>query len=172
MILDKIKEKLLKKRLLAINPGCKIKYKSAKLSDKNIDAILSNSSIVIDSTDNWETMLLINKYCVNKSIPLVSSSVIGFDSQVTLFNNIKNKHLCLRCIFPNNTEPDISRCEKAGVIGTASGIAGLVTAQKVLNYFLSKKRDNDMTMIDIKSLKISNLKIRSNKKCQYLDKKY
>ena len=157
---------------MAINPGCKIKYKSAKLSDKNIDAILSNSSIVIDSTDNWETMLLINKYCVDKSIPLVSSSVIGFDSQVTLFNNIKNKHLCLRCIFPNNTEPDISRCEKAGVIGTASGIAGLVTAQKVLNYFLSKKRDNDMTMIDIKSLKISNLKIRSNKKCQYLDKKY
>ncbi len=166
------KGKIAKKRLLAINPGCKIKYKSTRLSEKNIDAILKNSSIVIDSTDNWETMLLINKYCVNKSIPLVSASVIGFDSQVTLFNNKKNKHLCLQCIFPNNTEPDISRCEKVGVIGTASGIAGLVTAQKVLNYFLSKKSDNDMIMIDIKSLKISSLKLISNKKCQYFDKKY
>ena len=40
-------------------------------------------------------MVLINKYCVNKSIPLISSSVVGFDSQVTLFNNLPKKHYVL-----------------------------------------------------------------------------
>ncbi len=50
-------------------------------------------------------------------------------------------------------------------------MAGLIVAQKTINFFLEKKLDNIMTMINVKTLKIDNLKIKKNVKCQYLKKK-
>ena len=131
----------------------------------------SNASLIIDSTDNWKSMKLINKYCVDKSIPLISASVVGFDSQVILFKNLPNKHLCLQCIFPNNNEPDISRCDIVGVMGTAAGMAGFIVAQKAINLFLEKNfDDNYITMVSIKSLKIENIRIKTNFDCKHLQK--
>ena len=165
--IGKPKVETAKKKLNNIYPECNISAISSHLESKNINKYLNNSSLIIDATDNWKSMLLINKYCVNKSIPLVSASVVGFDSQVTLFNNLPKKHLCLQCIFPNKEEPDLARCDSIGVLGTAAGIAGLIVAQKTLNFFLEKRLDNSMTIVDIKSLKIDNLKIKKNTNCQY-----
>jgi len=166
--IGKSKVKIAKKKLNNINPECNIGAIFSLLESKNINKYLNNSSLIIDATDNWKSMILINKYCVNKSIPLVSSSVVGFDSQVTLFNNLPKEHLCLQCIFPNKKEPDLARCDSIGVLGTAAGITGLIAAQKTLNFFLEKKLDNFMTLVDIKSLKIDNLKIKKNNNCQYI----
>ena len=159
--------KIAKKKLNGINPECNINTIFSHLELKNMNKFLKNSSLIIDATDNWKSMILINKYCVNKSIPLVSSSVVGFDSQVTLFNNVPENHLCLQCVFPNKKEPDLARCDTVGVIGTAAGITGLIVAQKTLNFFLEKKLDHYMTIMNIKSLKIDNLKIKKNANCQY-----
>ena len=169
--IGKSKTKIAKKKLKGINPECNIDAIFFHLEKKNINKFLKNSSLIIDATDNWKTMTLINEYCVYKSIPLVSSSVIGFDSQITLFNNFPYEHLCLKCIFPSNKEPDLARCDSVGVLGTAAGIAGLIAAQKTINFFLEKKiKDNHMTMVNIKSLKINNLIVRKNADCQHLQK--
>ena len=168
--IGKSKAKTAKKKLHGTNPECKIDTISTHLDSKNINKYLYNSSLVIDATDNWKSMILINQYCVNQSIPLISSSTVGFDSQITLFNNLPTKHLCLQCIFPNKKEPNLARCDSVGVLGTATGIAGLVVAQKTINFFLEKRLDNIMTMINVKTLKIDNLKIKKNAACQYLKK--
>jgi len=47
-------------------------------------------------------------------------------------------------------------------------MTGLATAQKAINFLISNKEDNFMTMINTKSLKITNLKLEKNKKCQML----
>ena len=166
--IGKNKTNIAKSKLLNIYPNCKIDNVNAFLNKENIDKHLKNSTLIIDATDNWKTMILINEYCVKKSIPLISTSVIGFDSQITLFNNLPNNHLCLQCVFPNNKEPNLPRCDTVGVIGTASGIAGIIAAQKAINYFLEKKNNHYMTMVDIKSLKITNLRIKKNNNCKCL----
>ena len=168
--IGKLKTKIAKKKLHGINPECNIDITSTHLDFKNINNNLLNSSLVVDATDNWKSMILINDYCVDQSIPLISSSAIGFDSQITLFNNLPTKHLCLRCIFPNKKEPNLARCDSVGVFGTATGIAGLIIAQKTINFFLEKKSDNIMTMANVRTLKINNLKIKKNVKCPYLIK--
>ena len=89
--LGKSKAKTAKKQLYGTNPECKIEAISAHLDSKNINKYLYNSSLVIDATDNWKSMILINQYCVNQSIPLISSSTVGFDSQITLFNNFTER---------------------------------------------------------------------------------
>ena len=168
--IGKLKTKISKKKLQGLNPECNIKTIPAYIDSKNINKCLRNSSLVIDATDNWKSMILINEYCVSQSIPLISSSAVGFDSQITLFNNLPTEHLCLQCIFTNKKEPGLARCDSVGILGTATGIAGLIVAQKTINFFLEKKLYNIMTMVNLKNLKIDNLKIKKNDKCQYLKK--
>ena len=76
----------------------------------------------------------------------------------------------MNCIYLNQHEPNLPRCETVGVLGTATGMAGLIVAQKAINFFLEKKLDNIMTMVNVKTFKIDNLKIKKNVKCQYLEK--
>ena len=168
--IGKSKTDTAKKKLLGINPECNIDAIPTHINSNNINKYLDGSSLVIDATDNWKSMILINQYCVDKSIPLISSSALGFDSQIILFKNLSTEHLCLQCIFPNKKEPNLARCDSVGVLGTATGIAGLIVAQKTINFFLEKKLDSIMTMVNVKTLKIDNLKIKKNVKCQYLKK--
>ena len=104
-------------------------------------------------------MNIINEFCVNQSIPLISTSVIGFDGQVILFKNTKKNHLCLNCIYPNKEEPNLPRCDSVGVIGTAAGITGLIAAQTTINFFTKNYIENKLIMISSKSMKISHIKV-------------
>ena len=75
--IGKKKVNIAKKILGGINPGCLVKTTPKKINTKNIEQYVLNPSIVIDATDNWKSMNIINKFCVKKSIPLISTSVIG-----------------------------------------------------------------------------------------------
>ena len=97
---------------------------------------LDKTNLIIDGTDNWKTMLLINDYCVKKSIPLINASVTGYDGNLTFFENKINNHLCLRCVFPNKKQVSLPRCETVGILGTSAGIIGLLSAHKIINYLI------------------------------------
>ena len=87
-------------------------------------------------------MVLINEYCVKNSIPLLSCSVIGYDGQIILFKNKKRQHLCLNCIYLNQNEPNLPRCDNV----------------------------EKLIMINSKSMKIDYIKIKEINNCIY--KKY
>ena len=162
-----------KKILNGINPKCKIKTISKKIDEKNIKKYLSKQSIIIDATDNWHSMNIINKYCVKQLIPLISASVIGFDGQVILFKNTKKNHLCLNCIYPNIDEPNLPRCESVGVLGIAAGMTGLLAAQTTINFFTKNNAiNNKLIMISSKSMKITHIKVKNNSSCINNSKKY
>ena len=157
-----------KKRLKGINPLANIKSYHKKISEDNL-YLLKESSIVIDATDNWKTMKLVNNYCQSNSIPLLSSSVVGFDIQIALFVNNKKNHLCLECIFPNNNDMELARCETVGILGTAAGLAGLLSAQKTINFLMQFNQNNNfLTLINCKSLSFNHIKIDKNPKCNLI----
>ena len=163
--IGKKKSIIAKKKLKGINPLAKIKSYHKKISEDNLD-LLKESSIVIDATDNWETMKLVNNYCQSNSIPLLSSSVVGFDIQIALFANNKKNHLCLECVFPNNNDMELARCETVGILGTAAGLAGLLSAQKTINFLMQFNQNNNfLTLINCKSLSFNHIKIDKNPKC-------
>ena len=165
--LGKKKSIIAKKKLLGTNKKAKIKSYNENISADNL-RLLKNSSIVIDASDNWKTMKLVNKYCLTNNIPLLSASAIGFDVQIILFINSKNNHLCLECIYPNKNEPDIARCETVGILGTAAGIAGVLSAQKTINFLMKfYNNDNFLTLIDCKSLSINHIKVQKNCNCKF-----
>ena len=158
-----------KKKLLKINPNCQIKIIDENLNKSNT-VNLSNSSIIIDTCDSWKTMKIVNEYCVKESISLVSSSVVGFDVEVALFENKKNHHLCLNCLFPNKNDIDLPRCDTVGVSGIATGMAGLLSAQKTINFLINfNQESNILSLLNVLKEDLQNINLNNNRKC-YLNK--
>ena len=158
-----------KKKLLKINPNCQIKIIDENLNKSNINN-LCNSSIIIDTSDSWKTMKIVNEYCVKESISLVSSSVVGFDVEVALFENKKNHHLCLNCLFPNKNDIDLPRCDTVGVSGIATGMAGLLAAQKTINFLINLNQEsNILSLLNTLKEDLQNINLKKNSKC-YLNK--
>jgi len=169
--LGKKKVDVAKAKLKAINPKSNINTISTMISKKNISQYISNASLVIDTTDNWNSMVIINEYCVKNSIPLLSCSVIGYDGQIILFKNKKGKHLCLNCIYPNQNEPNLPRCDTVGILGTTAGLTGLNAAQLAFNFFTNNHENVEkIIMINSKLMKIDYIRIKGNNNCIY--KKY
>ena len=166
--IGKKKVDVAKEKLNAINPDNHINAISTMLSEENVFQHLLNVSLVIDTTDNWKSMVLINEYCVKQSIPLLSCSVIGYDGQVILFKNNKSRHLCLNCIYINQNEANLPRCDTVGVLGTATGLTGLNAAQLTINFFTNNHENVEkLIMINSKLMKIDYIKIKENNNCIY-----
>jgi len=164
--LNKKKVVVAKKKLLEINPHANIDAFDEKLSKDNIK-LLENSSIIIDACDDWLTMKLVNEYASKNNIPLISCSVVGFNIQLILFQNIRNKHLCLECIFPNKAEPELARCETVGILGTSAGLAGVLSAQKTINFLMNFHENHELlTLIDCKTLSITHIKVKEKSNCK------
>ena len=165
--INKKKTTIAKNKLLQINPHANINNFAKKIIKNNLD-LLKDSSIIIDASDDWKTMKIINEYSSRNNIPLLSCSAVGFDIQLILFKNIKNKHLCLECIFPNEKEPRLARCDVVGILGTTAGIAGILGAQKTINFLMNFPTKNEtLTLIDSKTLSVTEIKIRKKNKCKF-----
>ncbi len=159
------KVKIAKQKLQTINSNCNIDILDKNINLNNID-FLSNCSIVVDASDNWEISKMINNYCVNESKVFLYSSVVKHDLQIILFENNTKEHLCLNCIFPNKSDIDLPRCETVGISGISSGFAGLISAQKIINYTLDlTKETNILTVSDGKKLSIENIVVKSKHEC-------
>jgi len=160
----KYKTLVAKDKLLKTNPNCNITAFSHYLKKENLDLLL-NSDIIIDTTDDWYTSKLINKFCLENLLMYIFSSAINYNIQICLFNN-KNNHVCLNCLFPNNEDADLARCETVGISSICAGIAGLVTAQKTINTLLNTKDENNiLTLINTADLSIDNIKVKNNVSC-------
>ncbi len=162
--IGKYKTLIAKEKLLKTNPNCNITAYSQYLKSENLNLLL-DSDIIIDTTDDWYTSKLINKFCLQNSLKYVFSSAVNYNIQICLFNN-KNNHICLNCLFPNEEDVDLARCETVGISSICAGIAGLVTAQKIINTLLNTKDENNiLTLINTLDLSINNINVKNNFNC-------
>ena len=153
-----------KNRLLKTNPNCKITAYSENITEKNIN-VLSNTDIIIDTSDDWHLSKLINTFCVKNSLKYIFSSAINDNIQICLFKN-QDTHTCLNCVFPNDEDVELARCDTVGISSICAGIAGLITAQKTINTILKINDENNiLSLINSENLSISNIKIKNNADC-------
>ena len=164
--IGKKKVEVAKDRLKLINTECKINIIDENINTLNLDT-LSQCSIIVDATDDWLTSKLLNEYCLKNSINFLYSSALRHDLQIIFFNNSKkDNHICLNCIFPNKDDVDLPRCSSVGISGISAGLAGLIAAQKIINFSLDLKHEtNIMTICDVKKLSIANIIIKSKHDC-------
>ncbi len=153
-----------KNRLLKTNPNCKITAYSENITEKNIN-VLSDADIIIDTSDDWHLSKLINTFCVKNSLKYIFSSAINNNIQICLFQN-QDTHTCLNCVFPNDEDVELPRCDTVGISSICAGIAGLITAQKTINAILKINDENNvLSLINSENLSINNIKIKNNSDC-------
>ena len=164
--IGKYKVDVAKKRIKNINKNIYIKSYKLRLSKNNILNIIKDFDIICDGTDNFETRLLINDFCLKKKKILISAAVSGFDGHIFKFN-FKKKTPCFRCYMPE-LPPNDNNCETDGVTPTLTGIIGTLQANEVLNSILFSSPDNEKQMIILNSMSMNFRKVRltKNKKCK------
>lgn len=141
----------LKKNIGQFNDQLRIKT-IGRIDESNIYEILSEDryDAVIDGTDNFETRFILNDACVEKKIPFIYGSVLGWEGQVSVFDSVSGP--CYQCVFREAPAPELSpTCVEAGVIGVTPGIIGTLQASEAIKTIL-KSRDRlvgKMLVVDL-----------------------
>lgn len=132
--IGKKKVDVLQKRLLERNEKIKVFANFNKVTEENIEFLLSEINLVIDCVDNVETRQLVSRECLIRDIPLVHGGISWDGGQVGV---ITRKTACLSCIFPEKKVPGAPCRDEIipGVVYSSQIIAGLMVEQirKVLN---------------------------------------
>ena len=137
--IGKYKTSVSKKVAREINKKIIIKTFTQKINKLNINKIARDYPIICDGTDNFETRLLINDYCIKYKKILISSAINRFDGQ--LFNfDFRKKTPCFRCFMPESPNENLN-CESEGIMTTLAGIAGSLQANEVIKSILSIKNN-------------------------------
>ncbi len=135
--IGKRKSLLAKQKILNFNKKINLKILNYKINKKNIIKSIKDYSIIIDCTDNFKTKLLINDACYYAKKTLIRSSIHQMDGQIEVYNPL-NDGPCVRCLWSNNTKNVLS-CNESGVLGTTSGIFGILQAQEAIKFLLKQK---------------------------------
>ena len=159
--------KVLTKKIKNINKSIAVNYHQRKINENNIDQYVENCSIVLDCTDNFESRLIINKFCHNKKKILVSAALQNFDIQAFIFSSWSSKkNPCYKCIFPNLATAENLSCDEMGIIASVAGLGGIIQANLAINYILNLHNNfKELILLDGLKLEIKKIKIEKNKNC-------
>ncbi|KKI93644.1 hypothetical protein WQ54_03275 [Bacillus sp. SA1-12] len=113
-----------KTRLQQINSEVQVHAIVEDLTSANIEELLDGVDVIVDSTDNFETRLLINDASLKHGIPWVYGGCVG--SYGLSFTVIPNKTPCLHCLL-KHIPFDGMTCDTVGVI---SPIVSMVTSHQ------------------------------------------
>ena len=166
--LKKTKVKAAKKKLNKINPKTNIDTYPTKLNKKNFDKIIKGYNIIVDGSDNFKTKFLINDFCLEYKKFLVVGAISKFDGHIFTFDFNNKKSPCLRCFFQENKiSDDILNCEYEGILGTVSGIIGVIQANEILKKILNigKNLNNNILIFDLLNLNFRKVKLNKRKTC-------
>ncbi|MDZ4725576.1 MAG: HesA/MoeB/ThiF family protein [Leptospira sp.] len=121
-------------------PWIKLEKFTELISDSTDLQLFDSWDIVLDCTDSISSKYLINQYCIQKSIPLVSASVFRTSGQFGIFS--KEGKPCYRCLYPNLEEGDLLNCNIGGILGIQATLAGTYQASLALQYLLNPGTTN------------------------------
>jgi molybdopterin-synthase adenylyltransferase len=108
-----------KNHLMKINADVHIDAEVSDLNPDNI-ALLLDSDLILDGTDNFQTRFLINDFAWKNHVPWVYGACVGSTGVSCAF--IPESFPCLRCLFEEEPPPGTApTCDTAGIIWPAVG---------------------------------------------------
>lgn len=126
------KAEILAKRLMQINPYIEIVSLTTLLDAQNAGTLIAQQDLVLDGCDNFSTRYLVNQYCRQLNVPLLSASAIGFQGQMFM---VEGDSACYECLFPKEQHANESlRCADSGVLATTPNVMASLQAHHALLY--------------------------------------
>ncbi len=137
------------------------------LNSNNIEREVKNTDVIIDSTDNLRTRLLLNDYSVKENVPLIIG-MIGGAKGMTM--TVEKGGPCLRCVLGEEPASE-DTCDQLGV---SPGIAEIISALQVkqIEKIVKGRPMKNLLNINLEKMSFDKLKTKNKKDCSTCNGKY
>ena len=155
-----------KQRLMEYNSDAVINSIDKKLSEDEMNQLISQVDIVVDATDNLESRLMINKICFNLKRPLIVGAAIRYEGHILTLNNGKDQNSCLNCLYSSSDE-NLEDCQGNGIMSPVAGIIGSMMANECIKTLIgiSNNKENIISIFDLKNNIYKKINVPKNSKC-------
>ena len=120
-------------KVKAINSGIDVYPVIKDVNYTNVEDLLKGVDIVIDGTDNIQTIMRINDVCIKYKIPWIYAGAIETSG---MNMNIIPEKACIRCLYPATKAGSLPTCDTMGVLNTATVIMGLIETTEAIKILL------------------------------------
>ena len=137
------------------------------INTKQLQKAIAKVDIVLDGTDNFDSRVLINKFCHSEKTTLISAAAVGFDGQIAVFKSWLDNNPCYNCLYGNITG-DSNRCIESGIASPLVGMLGTMQAMQTINLALDLDLSllSNLLIVDGLSFNFRKVKIIKDTKCQ------
>jgi len=149
-------------KLTALNPNVEIKIHNLFFNESNADGIIQAYDFVLDCTDNFETKILINSFCVKNKKPFCHAGVLEYQGQ--LMTIIPHETACYKCVFED--EPPVNNSK--AIIGVVPGIIGVLQAAEAIKFILNlgDLLTDTLLVYDFLNADFRKIKVKKNDSCE------
>ncbi len=153
--------------LHALNPEVEVTALRSRLDSDAAEALVAQSDLVLDCTDNFATRHVLNRACVRHRRPLVSGAAIRFDGQVTVFDLRSPDAPCYACLFPEDGEVEEVQCSVMGVFAPVTGVIGAAQAMEALKLLavIGESMSGRLLLLDGKSADWRTVRVKKDPAC-------
>ena len=134
------------------------------LNHKNINELLKGADFIFDCTDNIETRLLINDYCIKNRIPWVHTSASQHTGEVLMVTGTP----CYRCVLG---EKHGETCDSDVMMGALRGTAAIAVAITA-NYFATGAIEDELVRASAKEQTVMKFIVKPDPNCPACHGKY
>ncbi len=136
-------------KLRRVNSEVRAEALVEDINADGIEALVQDTDLVLDATDNFETRYLINDVCIKHQRPWIYSGVIA--SYGVTMNIVPGDTPCLRCVFPEMPLPGTTpTCDTAGVLnGIVGAITGIASTEALKIVLKSEQISRAMVWMDL-----------------------
>ena len=153
--------------LQQINPDIHVIALQERADGQRLEALVQDADVVLDCCDNFVTRHAVNAACIKFGVPLVSGAAIGFDGQISVFDQRNSNAPCYACLFPPQQQFEEVLCSGMGVFAPLVGIIGTMQAAEALKLIMKIGQPliGRLLMLDAMNMEWTQIKINKNPAC-------
>lgn len=151
----------------AINPDVQVLPVLQRADAAWLDGAVAESDVVLDCSDNFRTRQAVNAACVRHGRPLVAGAAIGFDGQISVYDQRDARCPCYACLFPPESTVADAQCSTMGVFAPLVGIIGTLQAAEALKLLvgIGSSLAGRLQMLDARHMEWTELKVARQPDC-------
>lgn len=143
-----------KNKIHKINPFCQVITHKYEINIINAQTIIKYYDIILDCTDNFKTRYTINNACNKLHKTYIYGGIDKFEGQLCIMNyksSIQYSDIYPECL----TLSHINNCNNQGLIGTITGVIGILQATETIKIILGIGHEIDNKLLVYKLLELS-----------------
>lgn len=157
------KVEALQATLATLNPHCRVGILAARITEATL-ADVDEPDLVLDCSDNFPTRFLLNRFCVERRLPLISGAAIRHAGQVAAFDPGQPEAACYQCLYGEGEDAGLA-CSEAGVLGPLVGIVGSFQALLALRFLASRELPAALWSFDAGDFRWHRFALKRNPAC-------